>query len=180
MFKRFYPTEYKESVQDIDYEYLKSKNICGLIFDLDNTLAPFDIEEPTQDIIDFVRGLEADGFNVCLVSNNKGTRVEVFNRKLGLKYVSKAGKPKKAGIMRGIELMGLEPRQCVMIGDQMFTDVWVGNRLGIHTILVKPIANRDEFTVKLKRGAEKIVFNMYLKAEEEAKKIESKTQNDKR
>ncbi len=163
MLKRFYPTHYYESVKHIKYEELLAKGKTSLIFDLDNTLAPFDIVHPTDDIIKFVEGLKKKGFKVCLVSNNKGKRVEIFNEKLGLPMVSKAGKPKLGGITKAIKLLGADKDECVMIGDQMFTDVWVGNRLGIVSILVKPIANRDEFTVKLKRGTEKIVFKQYKK-----------------
>ncbi len=169
MLKRFYPTHYFESVKHIDYDALLKNGRKSLIFDLDNTLAPFDIVEPNDEIIQFINGLKEKGFKVCLVSNNKGKRVEIFNQKLGLPIVSKAGKPKLGGITRAINLLESKKEECVMIGDQMFTDVWVGNRLGIVSILVKPIANRDEFTVKLKRGVERQVFKRY-QAHEKRKK----------
>ncbi len=161
---RFYPKYYVESIYKIDYKELKNNGKIGLIFDLDNTLAPFDIVEPTKEIIDFLAKLQKDGFKVCLVSNNKGDRVEIFNRTLNLIAVSKAGKPKTKGIKSGLQQLGVTKNQAVMIGDQMFTDVWVGNRMDITTILVKPIANRDEFTVKLKRGIEKKVFEAYKRS----------------
>ncbi len=163
MLKRFYPQEYVNSVYEIDYKKLKEKGIKGLIYDLDNTLAPFDIDVPTEEIKSFVSARLEEGFKVCLVSNNKGKRVEIFNENLKLPFVSKAGKPKKKGVLSGITQLNLTPEETVMIGDQMFTDVWVGNRLKMHTILVKPICDRDEFTVKLKRGTEKIVFKQYQK-----------------
>ncbi|MFV0519892.1 MAG: YqeG family HAD IIIA-type phosphatase [Lachnospirales bacterium] len=163
MLKRFYPTEYVESVYTIDYNNLKKLGITGLIFDLDNTLAPFDIDHPTEEIKNFIKTRMEEGFKICLVSNNKGKRVEIFNEGLKLPFVSKAGKPKKNGILNGMSQLNLTSKEVVMIGDQMFTDVWVGNRLDMHTILVKPICERDEFTVKLKRGTEKIVFKQYLK-----------------
>ncbi len=163
MFKRFYPKEYVNSVYEINFENLRKQGIVGLIFDLDNTLAPFNVEKPTKDIRDFINNLLDEGFKVCLVSNNKGKRVEIFNSEMKLPFVSKAGKPKKKGILNGINQLELNLNEVVMIGDQMFTDIWVGNRLGIYTILVKPISERDEFTVRLKRGTEKVVFEKYLK-----------------
>ncbi len=161
MLKRFYPTHYYQSVKHIKYDELYKKGRKALIFDLDNTLAPFDIVEPDENIINFIKHLQDSGFKVCIVSNNKGNRVQIFNQKLGLPIVPKAGKPKLGGITKAMELLDAKKEECVIIGDQMFTDVWVGNRLGIVSILVKPIANRDEFTVKLKRGVEKIVFGHY-------------------
>jgi predicted HAD superfamily phosphohydrolase YqeG len=37
--------------------------------------------------------------------------------------------------------LGLVPSQMVMIGDQLFTDVLSGNRLGVLTILVDPLTS---------------------------------------
>ena len=48
-----------------------------------------------------------------------------------------------------------------MIGDQVFTDVWAGNRMGMVSILVSPISEKDEWITKIKRGAEKIVLRRY-------------------
>ncbi len=163
MLKRFYPMYYYDSVRHIDYNKLYKEGKTALIFDLDNTLAPFDIREPDEGIIGFIQGLKDKGFKVCIVSNNKGNRVQIFNQKLGLPIVPKAGKPKLAGITRAMGIIDAKKDECVMIGDQMFTDVWVANRLGIVSILVKPIADRDEFTVKLKRGIEGVVFKQYQK-----------------
>lgn len=41
-------------------------------------------------------------------------------------------------------MMKLLPSQTVVIGDQMMTDVLGGNRMGLFTILVLPIAKGDE------------------------------------
>ncbi len=161
---RFYPQYYVKSIYDIDYDKLKKDGKRGLVFDLDNTLAPFDIVEPTEEIINFINKLIKDGFKVCLVSNNKGNRVQIFNKKLNLVAIPKAGKPKTKGIKQGLQKLGVTKDEAVMIGDQMFTDIWVGNRMSMTTVLVKPIANRDEFTVKLKRGIESKVFNAYQRS----------------
>ena len=44
--------------------------------------------------------------------------------------------------MKAGGLMGLENRQIAVVGDQIFTDVYGGNRAGMFTILVKPIDRR--------------------------------------
>jgi predicted HAD superfamily phosphohydrolase YqeG len=31
-----------------------------------------------------------------------------------------------------------------MIGDRLFTDVWCGNRLGLYTVLVRPISQTGQ------------------------------------
>ncbi len=164
MLKRFYPNEYVNDVEGINYNRLKELGIKGLIYDLDNTLSPFDIEKPTDNIIKLINKLKGEGFKICLVSNNKGNRVKIYNEELGLPSISKAGKPKTGCIKKAKELLNLKNDEIVIIGDQMFTDIWVGNRAGIMSILVKPIAGRDEFTVRLKRGVESKVLKKYIKS----------------
>lgn len=162
MLNRFFPQIYVDSIYDIAYEELLKRNIKGLVFDIDNTLAPFDVPTPDDRLTKFIQDLQQKGFSICLLSNNKQHRVDTFNS-FGLPAVAKAGKPKLAGIKRALSLIGTDSNNTVLIGDQVFTDVWCGNRMHMYTILVKPIAIRDEFTVKLKRGLEKVVIRIYLK-----------------
>ncbi len=163
MFKRFFPDIYVDSIFHIQYEKLIKENKKGLVFDIDNTLVPFDIPHPTEKIIKLFEDLKEMGFKICLLSNNNHNRVIKFNENLKLPAVSKARKPTLRGINEAIRLLGLNPTQVVQIGDQVFTDVWCGNRLGLYTVLVRPVAERDEFTVKIKRGVEKFVINIYEK-----------------
>ena len=160
---RFFPREHYNSVFEIDYETLYAKGFRGLIFDIDNTLAAFDIPDPPAEVVELINHLKQIGFGVCLLSNNNEQRVVAFNNPLELPAIHKAGKPKKRGILKAVSLLNLPKEQTAIIGDQLFTDIWGGNRCGVHTILVDPLATRDEWTVKLKRKPEKIVKNIYMK-----------------
>lgn len=163
MLKRFFPQQYSNSIFEIDFAGLYERGIRGLILDVDNTLVTYDIPEPPEEIVSFLNQLTGQGFKICLLSNNGEQRVKIFNERLKLNAIHKAGKPQKKGINRAVALMELQCDEVVLIGDQLFTDVWCGNRCGIHTILVKPIALRDEWTVRLKRIPEKWVMKAYLK-----------------
>lgn len=160
---KFYPDIYVKDVYTIDYKKLKENGITTLLFDLDNTLAPFDIEYPSDNVKELINNLTNDGFFVTIVSNNELERVEKFCKNLSVKTLHKAGKPKTSKIKNLLNEENRDIKTCAIVGDQLFTDMWVGSKLGITKILVEPIANRDEFTVKLKRGLEKIVFKPYLK-----------------
>ncbi len=162
MFDRFFPDIYIKDIYSIDYDNLKTLNINTLVFDLDNTIAPFDIEYPTDEIKSFLKKLSDEGFRVLIVSNNSLGRVEKFSKDLDVKYIHKAGKPKIKKIKSFIIDNGGSLDSTAIIGDQLFTDMWVGTKLNLTKILVEPIANRDEFTVKLKRGLEKFIFKIYL------------------
>ncbi len=160
---RFFPDIYLKDIYHIDYDKLKAEGIKTLVFDLDNTLVPFDIVYPTDEIKALLKKLQDDNFLVLIVSNNGMDRVEKFAKDLNIKFTHKAGKPKITKIKNFILENGGKLEETAIVGDQLFTDMWVGTRLGLRKILVAPIANRDEFTVKLKRGLEKKVFSIYLK-----------------
>jgi HAD superfamily phosphatase (TIGR01668 family) len=67
-------------------------------------------------------------------------------------------KPAKRAFLKAGMVMGLESRQIAVVGDQIFTDVYGGNRAGMFTILVKPIDCNEGIFVKLKRIFEKRIL----------------------
>lgn len=169
MLECFFPKQFSDSIFEIDFDGLYEAGMRGLIFDVDNTLVTFDVPRPTEQITSFLNRLAERGFEICLLSNNSERRMKIFNESLKLNAIHRAGKPRRKGINRAIAMMGLRHGEVVLVGDQIFTDVWCGNRCGVHTILVKPIAPRDEWTVKLKRIPEKWLMKEYLKRKEEEK-----------
>ena len=52
-------------------------------------------------------------------------------------------KPAPFAIRSGMRRLGAEPAESVLIGDQLYTDVWGGNLAGIDTILVRPQTTVD-------------------------------------
>jgi predicted HAD superfamily phosphohydrolase YqeG len=54
-------------------------------------------------------------------------------------------------------LLGVEAHQAAMIGDRPLTDIWVGQRMGMYTILVDPLTMASEHrVVKVLRRLEKL------------------------
>ena len=96
---------------------------------------------------------------MMIVSNNTEERVRPFAEILGLPYVADGKKPGTDGMRRAAEkLGGLRPEETAVIGDQIFTDVWGGNRFGALTIMVAPLGPEIVPFIKLKRVAEKLVL----------------------
>ena len=83
--------------------------------------------------------------------------------------IHKAQKPRRVNLRRAMNVMKTTKENTVMIGDQVFTDVWAGNRVGMRTILVEPVSAKDEWITGIKRGIELKVINAYLKAKEKIK-----------
>ena len=163
MFKRFYPKQYT-TLYEIDFEKLKESGITNLIFDLDNTLAPYYKPAPEERETRFVADLLDCGFKICILSNNKEARVSEFCKHLGnVSMIAKSGKPSAGAADKALAALESKASNTAIIGDQMFTDIYCGNRAGIYTILIKPMY-KDEFLVKLKRPFEKIIFSFYKRS----------------
>lgn len=135
-----YPREHYNTIYDIDFERLKRLGIDTLLFDYDNTLAPWKSIAVSQETISLFEKLLVDGFKVCVVTNAPASRanniLEHFNGKVPV-----FGSMKKPGIKnmkKVLEFLKAEPDHTVLTGDLFFTDIIAGNRLNIHTILVNP------------------------------------------
>ncbi len=165
MLERFFPDIFVKSIYELPLEELKARGIKGLVFDIDNTVAPFDIAEPENDLIELFLFLRKQGFRLCILSNNNKARVRLFNKNLRTLAVHKAGKPGVRKLKQALKKLKLAPENTAIVGDQVFTDMWCGHRAGLTCILTAPICNRDQLITKIKRGAEKLVLKEYFKRE---------------
>lgn len=161
---------YVKNFKTVPYNFLWEMGIRHLIFDIDNTLAVFTEKVPSNEVVDFLNALQNKGFTISFLSNNKANRVDVFTENLNFFAVGKAGKPRLFGINKVLDFHSAKPEETALIGDQIFTDVLCGNRAGVYTVLTRPLANIDEFTVKLKRFPERIVIKL-LKRRVEKRKV---------
>ena len=156
---RFLPTESVNSIFDIDLEKLKNMGKKGFLFDIDNTLATYSMAVPDEKTKEWIRRLQHMGFGVYLISNNNEKRVKPFAESIEAGYIAKALKPKSAPIIKACENMGITIDEGVLVGDQLFTDIWGGSRIGMHTVLVKPICpENDHWFVKFKRIFERMIM----------------------
>ncbi len=160
--KIFYPKRIADSAYVIDYKVLYEKGYRGLIFDIDNTLVEHD-SDASPEAIELIGKLKKIGFKICLISNNDKERVVRFNRDIKTNYIYNGKKPLKKNYLKAMEIMETDIDTTVFIGDQLFTDVWGANRIGIMTYYVKPISPREEIQIVLKRKLERIVLHFYRK-----------------
>lgn len=158
-----YPDLYVLSIYEIPTEHLKNLGIKLIVFDIDNTIAPYDVSEPTKKDLLFFEQLKKQGFEICLFSNNDKERVTLFNLNLNATAIHKANKPSTKKLKKILGVFNVSPFETAVVGDQVFTDVLCGNRLGALTILTKPISDKDELITKIKRSTEKRVLKKYFK-----------------
>ena len=127
MFERFFPDDYVASTYVIPFEKLYEEGYRGLIFDIDNTLVPHGAPADERAKALFAR-LKAIGFSSCLISNNQEPRVKMFNEEIQTNYIFNAHKPSTKNYKKGMEIMGTTIENTIFIGDQLFTDVYGGDR----------------------------------------------------
>ena len=160
MLHLFFPDDYVRDVCSIDYDSLSAHGCRGLIFDIDNTLVPHGADS-TPEVDVFLNGLLKKGFILLMLSNNTEERVLRFLKNVPALYVCDAEKPSPAGYRRALEVMGLEADQVVVIGDQVFTDVFGANRSGLKSILVRFIGYDTEKKIGIRRRVEKVILWFY-------------------
>ena len=160
MFERFFPDITVSSTYAIDYARLYRIGYRGILFDIDNTLVEHGSEanDRAKKLFSMLRDI---GFQCCLISNNKKKRVYSFNEEIGVHSVFNAHKPAKKGYYYAMELMGTNPENTVFVGDQLFTDIFGAKRIGLKNYLVKPLNEKEDIQIVLKRKLERIVLKEY-------------------
>ncbi|GEL77517.1 YqeG family HAD IIIA-type phosphatase [Tenuibacillus multivorans] len=161
MLNIFLPNDHVKTVQEITPEFLKQKGIRGVITDLDNTLVAWDQPDATPEVIEWFKQLKQAGIEVTIISNNTEDRVASFSVPLNIPFISKARKPMQTAFNRAKKTMGLPKSQIVVVGDQLLTDVFGGNRAKLYTILVVPIVQTDGFMTRFNRKIERRLLKYF-------------------
>ena len=152
----FIPNMYQKDIFSIPYSKLKERGYKLLIFDLDNTLGSVHEKICNLKTSTFINQLQTD-FQIVIASNSHKQRVEKFCSNLGVSYFTLSLKPTLKVVRKIKKKYQLESKQIVIIGDQILTDILVGNRAGFFTILVDPILNYDFKITGFNRAIEKIL-----------------------
>ncbi len=75
-----------------------------------------------------------------MFSNNPSKkRIKLIADQLNLEYTYSGSKPSKGKLKKVIDKIPYSSKQIAIIGDRVFTDILVGNRLGMYTILVDSV-----------------------------------------
>ncbi len=169
--KNFYPKYTFERVEDIPYELINRDGIRLILMDMDNTLID-SRGKYSKDLKKWIKNIKSKGIGLYIVSNSMSERmVKKISKELGVKYFYKASKPSTKGFKKVCDnFPEISKKEILMIGDQLFTDIWGGNRFNINTILVRRINKKEIWISRIKRPIERLILNHYYKKEENAEK----------
>ena len=156
----FFPTLYRRRITDVTADDLHRLGAKAVLLDVDNTLTTHDAPDLTDEVKSWLAERQAEGFVLLIVSNNREERVTPFAEKIGLPFYAHARKPLPFGFRAAARQAGVHRKQCVVIGDQIFTDMLGANLAGISSILLEPIQmeTQQKFIV-FKRKIEKPMLN---------------------
>lgn len=158
----FIPDIYQKSVYDIDYKKLKKKGIKCLLFDLDNTLIQVREDLPTKKVKDLFAYLEKD-FKVIILSNSNRKRLTPFKEGLNVDTSASSKKPLKKKYLKIMKIYKFKEFEIAAIGDQILTDIYGANKVGITSILINPIGGNEKFGTRINRFFERFIYKYFKK-----------------
>jgi len=151
-----------DRVEEIDLSELWEMGHRFLLLDLDNTLLSWKAGKVSGPVVEWIGRARELGFSMCIVSNSLiKWRVLRLGKILGIPAINRAVKPRKSGLLRALRLLDAPRQSTVVVGDQVFTDVLGGNRLGLYTILVRPVDRREFCATLIQRILEKILLRRW-------------------
>lgn len=156
--EKYMPDVYQKDIYSVNYEKLKSVGIKCLLFDLDNTLVPYDEKVATPKLKEHFDKLKEMDFRVIIFSNSPKKRLKPFKEYLEVDCLASAKKPLSAGFKRVMDEYKYLENEIAIIGDQLMTDIVGGNKIGITTILVNPIGEKDLIFTKFNRYFERKIM----------------------
>ncbi len=171
--KTYIPTIIVKSIYDIDFVKLYASGKKYILFDLDNTLIPYDKNFADEKLKDFFNNLKHIGYKMMIVSNNHNKRVTDFCSDVKISCINSAKKPFKKGFKKALKVMNVKNKEEVIsIGDQLMTDILGSNRCQIDSVLVRPIKKSNErWYTRNNRKMEKNVLKRLKKYDEKTYKL---------
>ena len=151
----FRPTGTLHCITDLTLDLVQAFGIRAMILDVDNTLAAHGSQAPFDGVLEWTEQMKKAGIHLIVVSNNYEERVAPFAEKIDLPFVSFACKPSPLGYLRAKKLAGVRVRECLVVGDQIFTDIIGANLCGMPSVLLDPLTPDPTAAIRFKRALEK-------------------------
>ena len=130
----------KLPIYEISHLKLQDEGINCLLIDVDGTLVNRKSNKIPISVKNWIKESKKF-FKLYLISNNPSNeRIRKIAKELDIRYRSNALKPRKKITLDVISEMNEDSKNIAIIGDRIFTDIIVGNRCNIQTILVKRLS----------------------------------------
>ncbi len=159
--KSYEPKCYYKDIYSVNYQRLKKLGIKLLIFDLDNTLGLIKDKVMPKKSKDLITKLKND-FKIVVASNNFKRRVNLFVDNI-CDYVSMSLKPTKRLSRIISKRYNIDNKNICIIGDQLVTDIKLGNKVGYYTVLTDPLGEDGKVSLLNRMSEKKVKEEIHLK-----------------
>jgi len=126
-----------------------SKNIKALILDVDGTLISGKNPILSNDIKHWIINSKKFFYTYLFSNNPSRKRIKNIADQLDIGFTYSGGKPSKKKLNKVLDTIPYSSNEIAIIGDRVFTDILVGNRLGMYTILVDSV---DHYGKKIEKN----------------------------
>ena len=118
---------------------LLTRDINALILDVDGTLISGNNPVLSKDIKDWILNSKKYFYTYLFSNNPSKSRIKQIADQLNLEFTYSGGKPRKNKLKKILDKIPYSTNKIAIIGDRVFTDILVGKRLGLYTILVDSV-----------------------------------------
>ncbi|MCR5349193.1 MAG: HAD-IIIA family hydrolase [Bacilli bacterium] len=151
MRRRCIPFALAETIFEIPASFYQSLGVKAVLVDLDNTLDPYVVSDPTESPKKWKEALLGAGLRIVILSNNSGKRVSRYATELGVEHRCFMKKPFSGPLKRFLAQENLKPGEAILVGDQIMTDVQAANGAGVRCVLTEPLDPREPPWTKFNR-----------------------------
>lgn len=137
-------------LSSISLDRLHQLGIKGIILDLDNTIISEDDRYLSPHAETWIKQARSQGFQFFILSNGKRRyRVQYWSDRLDIAAISPARKPFSSSFRKAMLHMRLHPKQVVVIGDSLHTDVLGALLVGCWSIQVTSLPHPPRWWERL-------------------------------
>ncbi|MCQ2795986.1 MAG: HAD-IA family hydrolase [Bacilli bacterium] len=155
MMKRYTPTYYANNIFEVNPVFFHRIKTNVLLLDLDNTLDNYKTTNPSKRVVNYIKQLKELKIRPIIVSNNTSNHVKNYARALEIECITRVYKPFGRVLKKRLNGLGINPQDCIVIGDQLITDIACGNALKIKTLLLEPLTKSEFFITRINRLRDK-------------------------
>jgi HAD superfamily phosphatase (TIGR01668 family) len=159
------PQEHSPDIYSVDYENLKKLGFTTILMDYDFTVTGWRDDNITDKTLKLFDKLIEEGFKVAIVTNAKREKVKIIEELTNgkVKVYTSMKKPNTKKLKEVLQEMDSKESETVIIGDLFITDISVGNKLGLYTILINPYTYGLESKFKkFVAGFSKFAYNVFF------------------
>ena len=159
----FLPDEIVEELELIDIDERLLDGFSTIILDLDNTLlGTYERNIPLENI-HWIQQLKSLGFRVFVFSNNSDKRrVQKMCSQLKVYGTFFSMKPLPFSLKEFAKIHNVDLKKTIYVGDQMLTDVFVGNWVKAYSVLVLSDKYPLTFIKTVQKDIEKKLLNFIV------------------